>query len=504
MTTANDLSQISEKARSFIHSQKGLFIDGQSRPASDGSTISVVDPSSGEEIARIADASAQDVDAAVGAARRALTDRAWVDMQPYRREALMLALAAAIEAEVESLAEIETLNSGKLIANTRLFDAELPVHSLRYVAGWASRLNGETMNLSVPYLPDLRFSGFTKRYPVGVVAAITPWNVPLCMAVWKLAPVLATGCTIVLKPAEQTSLTALRLAELCAEVGIPDGVINVITGRGASAGRMLVEHPGVDKINFTGSTEVGRGIAISAARSFKKYNLELGGKSPLIITETADLDQAIPGAAWAIYGNSGQNCCAGSRMLVHEKHYDAVMSGVREIAASLQLGPGLDPASQLAPLSSRMHRDRVALHVDAARAAGADVSGGEAVDGPGSYFTPAVIAGLDPDHPTAQEEIFGPVLCAFSFTSDEEAITLANQTRFGLGASVWTRDIDCADRYFDALQAGTVWINTHNILDLALPFGGDKESGVGLELGREGVLAHTKLRSGVKAHPKMR
>ena len=501
MTTANDLALLSDKARSFIHQDKGLFIGGEWRAASGGGTIGVVDPSSGEEIARIADASEADVDAAVAAARRALGDSAWADLQPFRREALMLKLADAIEAETRSLAEIETLNSGKLIGNTMLFDAELPVHSLRYVAGWASRLNGETMDLSVPYLPDMRFSGFTRRYPVGVVAAITPWNVPLCMAVWKLAPVLATGCTIVLKPAEQTSLTALRLAELCAEVGIPDGVVNVITGTGAGAGRMLVNHPGIDKINFTGSTEVGREIAVSAARNFKKYNLELGGKSPLVITESADLDQAIPGAAWAIFGNSGQNCCAGSRMLVHEKHYDAVLAGVREIAGSIKIGPGLDPQSQVAPLSSRLHRDRVSAHVEAARASGADVFGGECLDGPGSYFSPAVIAGLDHGHSTAQEEIFGPVLCAFSFANDDEAIALANQTRFGLGASVWTRDIDCADRYFDALEAGTVWINTHNILDLAMPFGGDKESGVGHELAREGVLSHTRLRSGIKARP---
>lgn len=504
MTTANDLSSLSDKARSFIHCEKGLFIGGDWRPASDGATLGVVDPSSGDEIARIADASERDVNSAVSAARRAFIDPAWASLQPFRREALMLALADAIAAETRSLAEIETLNSGKLIGNTLLFDAELPVHSLRYVAGWASRLNGETMDLSVPYLPDMRFGGSTRRFPVGVIAAITPWNVPLCMAVWKLAPVLATGCTIVLKPAEQTSLTALRLAELCAEVGIPDGVVNVITGTGAKAGWALVNHPGVDKISFTGSTEVGRGIAESAARNFKSYNLELGGKSPLIITESANLDDAIPGAAWAIFGNSGQNCCAGSRMLVHEKHFDAVLAGVREIAASLRLGPGLDPKSELAPLSSRKHRERVAGYVEAARKSGANVSGGECIEGAGSYFTPAVISGLDHSHKTAQDEIFGPVLCAFAFASDEEAIQLANDARFGLGASVWTRDIDCADRYFDALDAGTIWINTHNILDLAMPFGGDKQSGVGHELAREGVLSHTKLRSCIKLKPARR
>lgn len=497
MTQANDLSVLTDRARLFIGGTKKLLIGGKWVAAENEKTIPVIDPTSGQEIARIADASAGDVDKAVCAARRALQNPIWGKMRSYKREELMLELANVIKNEAQSLAEIETLNSGKLIGNTKLFDADLSVHTLRYMAGWASKLNGETMDLSVPYLPDMAFDGFTRRYPVGVVAAITPWNVPLCMAVWKLAPVLATGCTLVLKPSELTPLTAIRLGELCAEVGIPDGVINIITGQGAVAGKALVRHPGIDKINFTGSTEVGREIAISAAGTFKRYSLELGGKSPLIVTEDADLEKAIPGAAWAIYGNSGQNCCAGSRMLVHEKHYDALLQGVSEIARNMKLGPGLDPSSMMGPLVSQQHRSRVSGYVEKAREAGATVSGGEVLDGPGSYFTPAVISNLPHGHETVQQEIFGPVLCAFSFSSDEEAIAIANDTSFGLAASIWTESISTSNRYFDAIEAGTIWINTHNILDLGLPFGGLKESGVGHELAREGVLSHTKIKSGI-------
>jgi len=497
MTTGNDLSLLTVKAAAFISGKKDLFIGGEWRPAQNGETLPVVDPSSGQEVGHISQASAADVDAAVAAARRAFEDPAWSRMRPHQREDIMLRLAELIRSEAQSLAEIETVNSGKLIANTRLFDADLSVNTLRYMAGWATKLNGETMDLSVPYLPAMRFNGFTRRFPAGVVAAIMPWNVPLCQAVWKLAPVLATGCTIILKPSELTSLTALRLAELCDEAGVPPGVVNVVTGTGDVTGKALIEHPGIDKINFTGSTRVGQIIAEQAARTFKHYNLELGGKSPLIIAEDADLARAIPGAAWAIYGNSGQNCCAGSRALIHEKHFDAVVAGVAEIAASIRLGPGLDPASMMGPLVGTAHRTRVADHVERARSAGAHVLGGEIIEGEGSYFTPAVITGLDHRHPTVQQEIFGPVLCAFPFKDDAQAVRLANDTAFGLGASIWTEGLKTANHYFERLKAGTVWINTHNILDLALPFGGAKQSGVGFELGHEGILSHTVLRAGV-------
>ncbi|MFT4025645.1 MAG: aldehyde dehydrogenase family protein [Novosphingobium sp.] len=497
MSLANDLSLLSSQARAFLDADHALFIDGREIGAESGKRLDVVDPSSGEVVATIADAGAADVDRAIAAARRAFTDSAWSKLRPFQREAIMLRLASLIEAETASLAQIETVNSGKLIGNTLLFDAELPVHTLRYFAGWATKLHGETMDLSVPYLPQLRFDGLTKRAPIGVVAAITPWNVPLCQAVWKLAPVLATGCTLVLKPAEQTSLTALRLAQLCAEAGLPDGVFNVVTGSGAGAGAALANHPGIDKISFTGSTAIGRQIAESAARRLGKYTLELGGKSPVVIAPDADLDQAIPGAAWAIFGNHGQNCCAGSRLIAHASIFEEVVAGVVKIGRELVMGPGLDPGSMLGPMVSQRHRDRVAGFVDRARADGAVVHGGETIAGAGAYISPAVITGVPIDHEAAQEEIFGPVQCAFAYHDDVEAIRLANATQYGLGASIWTSSITTQQRYFDAFDAGTVWVNTHNILDLALPFGGMRQSGVGHELGKEGLLAHTKLKASV-------
>ncbi|MBR0988036.1 aldehyde dehydrogenase family protein [Bradyrhizobium liaoningense] len=493
---SNDYSKLSEQARSFLQGEKQLFINGRWRSARRGSTLPVVDPTNGREVARIADAAEEDVDAAVEAARHAFESGPWPKMRPHEREQLMLRLADLIAAEIQPLAEIECVNSGKLIGNTRLFDAELSVHTLRYMAGWATKLHGQTMDLSVPYLPDQRFSGFTRRTPVGVVAGITPWNVPLCQAVWKLAPVLATGCTLVLKPAEQTSLTAIRLAKLCSRVGIPEGVVNVITGRGSVAGVALASHPGVDKISFTGSTNVGRHIAETAAKQLKRVSLELGGKSPVVIAPDADLDIAIPGAAWAIFGNNGQNCCAGSRLYVHTSIFDRVIEGVVKIADEMQLGPGLDPTSMMGPMVSVAHRSRVVQFVSSAVSAGASLlAGGDILPGPGAYLRPTILMGTPSDHDSVQQEIFGPVLNVFRFNDDAEAIRLSNDTRFGLGASIWTSRIATATRYLEAFRAGTVWINTHNILDLSLPFGGLRDSGIGQELGQEGVLSYTQLRA---------
>ena len=498
MSLANDYSLLSDAARAFTSGAKQLFIDGEWRAPHSGRYTPVIDPSHGGVIAEVAEADAEDVDVAVRAARRAFDSGPWAAMRPHERECLMLRLAELIAAEAADIAQIETVNSGKLIQNTRLFDADFSVHTLRYMAGWATKIAGKTMELSVPYMPGARFSGFTRLQPLGVVAGITPWNVPLCEAVWKLAPVLATGCTIVLKPAEQTPLTALRLAELCAEAGIPAGVVNVVTGTGAVAGAALVEHPGVDKINFTGSTEVGRLIAASAGPRLKKYNLELGGKSPVVIAADADLDAAIPGAAWAILGNHGQNCCAGSRLYVHRSIFDTVIEGVAKIAASLKIGPGLDPSSGLGPMISSAHRDRVLSYVQRGVADGGSLLfGGDAIDDPGAYLRPAIIVGARHGDAVVQEEIFGPVLVAAPFDDIDAVMPQVNGTSFGLGASIWSRDFDLINRFVDTVQAGMVWINNHNILDLALPFGGWKQSGFGHELGEEGLYSHLAIKAGV-------
>lgn len=491
----NDLSTLSRAALEFLSREHRMRIGGEWRSGR-GGPLDVLDPSSSERVAQVPSGDAQDVDLAVMAARRAFDRGPWPQMKPHRREELILKLADAVAANAVAIAEVEAVNSGRLMVNTRLFDVDLSVYVLRYFAGFATRIQGKTVDLSVPYLPDAEFTGYTRRDPVGVVAGIVPWNVPLCQAVWKAAPVLATGCTIVLKPAEQTPLTALWLAELAEQVGIPPGVINVVTGTGSVAGAALVAHPGVDKISFTGSTAIGKRIAAIAGGALKRCAVELGGKSPVVILEDADLEAAIPAAAWAIFGNHGQNCCAGSRLYVHERHFDAVIDGVASIARKIKLGPGLAPDSQMGPLISNAHKARVMGYIADARAAGATVlTGGGAPTARGSYVEPTVLTHVRSDMKAVREEIFGPVLVAMPFATHDEAIALANESSYGLGASVWTRDISTVHRFVKAFKVGTVWVNNHNVLDMAMPFGGLKDSGIGCELSEEAISSHTHLKS---------
>lgn len=494
-TLENDLSTLSPTAREFLSREHRMRIGDEWR-CGRGAPLDVLDPTSAECVAQVPAGDARDVDLAVGSARAAFDGGPWPRMKPHQREELLLRLADAIAAHATAIAEVEAVNSGRLVVNTRLFDADLSVYVLRYFAGSATRIQGKTVDLSVPYLPNADFTGYTRRDPIGVVAGIVPWNVPLSQAVWKTAPALATGCTIVLKPAEQTPLTALWLAALAEQIGIPPGVINVVTGTGPVAGAALVAHPGVDKISFTGSTATGKRIAAIAGGALKRCAVELGGKSPVVILEDASLDSAIPAAAWAIFGNHGQNCCAGSRLYVHERHFDAVIDGVARIARDIKLGPGLAPESQMGPLISEGHKARVLGYIADARAAGATVlTGGGAPSARGSYVEPTVLTHVHSDMKAVREEIFGPVLVAMPFASDEEAIALANDSSYGLGASVWTRDISTAHRFVKAFKVGTVWVNNHNVLDMALPFGGMKDSGIGYELSEEAIFSHTRLKS---------
>tara|TARA_R110001599_G_C12270264_1_gene661359 strand:+ start:2051 stop:3553 length:1503 start_codon:yes stop_codon:yes gene_type:complete len=492
----NDLALLGAESKKFVFAEHGMMIGGASTQASDGGTIPVFDPSSGDQIAVVPEGTVEDVDRAVKAARKAFEDTSWAGLKPAARERLILKLALALEEHAQEFSEIESLNSGRLIMNTRLFDVDLSVDCLRYMAGWATKLHGKTIPVSVPYAPDMDFFAYTTREPVGVVAAITPWNVPLGQAIWKIAPVLAAGCTVVLKPAENTPLTALRFALLAKEIGIPDGVINVVTGYGAVAGAALVSHPDVNKISFTGSTDTGRIIGIEAARNFKKCSLELGGKSPVIILDDADLSQAIPGAAQAILGNHGQNCCAGSRLFVQESIYEEVLAGVAKIVESVKLGPGLDPSSEMGPLVSATQQERVLGYIRSGVEEGAEVVvGNSAIDHPGFYVKPTVLANVTRDMKAVREEIFGPVLSVASFKDTEEAIAKANDTVFGLGASVWTKNIDKVHRMIPRLKVGITWVNTHNVLDIAAPFGGIKNSGIGCELSEEAILQHTNIKS---------
>ena len=493
---ANDLSSLSPVSRKYLEAPHRLFIGGRFVESAAAKPLPVIDPTSGEQISQVPAGEAEDVDRAVKAARAAFDDGPWSKLSATARERIMLRLADLLEKHADEFSQIESVNSGRVLAATRAFDVDLSVDYLRYMAGWATKIHGETIPASVPYVPGGKFFAMTLREPVGVIGAITPWNVPLGQAIWKIAPALATGCTIVLKPAEQTPLTALRFAELVAEAGVPEGVVNVVTGVGEAAGAALVTHPGLDKISFTGSTEVGRRIGELAAKQMKRFTLELGGKSPMVVLEDADLEVTIPGTAIGIFANHGQNCCAGSRLFVHERVYDKVVSGIAQIASSIKLGPPLASDTQMGPLVSHEQKRRVLEYVDSGRAEGATVLvGGRGLEGPGAYVQPTVLTEVKPAMRVVQEEIFGPVLAATRFRDVHEAVKMANDTKYGLGASVWTRNIDHAHWFIRTLRAGTVWVNTHTVLDLAVPFGGLKQSGMGHELGEEAIKHHTQLKA---------
>lgn len=495
---ANDLSTLGNPSRSFLGAAHQHFIGGKFVDGTSGDQIAIVDPTSGVAIGRVPAGTAADIDRAVAAARRAFDAGPWRKMRGADREKLMLRLADLLEANATEFAEIESVNSGRILAATRAFDVDLSVSYLRYMAGWATKIHGQTIETSVPYVPGGNFFGMTLREPIGVVGAITPWNVPLGQALWKVAPALATGCTLVLKPAEQTPLTALRFAALIAQAGIPEGVINIVTGYGESAGAALVAHPGVDKISFTGSTQVGRVIGEAAARNMKHFTLELGGKSPMVVLDDADLDVAIPGTAMGIFANHGQNCCAGSRLFVHEALFDRVVSGIAQVAESIRLGPALAPDTQMGPLVSTTQQSRVLGYIHSGQEQGAKIIvGGDSLPGPGAYVRPTVLADVRPDMRVVQEEIFGPVLTVARFSDLNDVIKRANDSQFGLGASVWTRDLNKAHWFIKNFRSGTVWVNTHGVLDLAVPFGGIKNSGIGHELGEEAIRHHTHLKSAI-------
>lgn len=495
LNLSNDLNALGKPARSFLKREHRMFIDGEFVKSVSGKTFETLDPSTSAAIASIPEGSAEDVDRAVKAARAAFDHGPWPHLKPADRERRILKLAVLLENNAQEFAELESVNSGRSVFGTRLFDVDLSVDYLRYMAGWSTKIEGRTITPTVPYVPDGNFFAYSRREALGVIAGITPWNVPLGQFIWKLAPALATGCTIVLKPAEQTSLTALRFAELMAEADIPKGVVNIVTGFGHVVGAALVEHPGIDKISFTGSTEVGIKIGEIAARNMKKSTLELGGKSPVIVFEDADLDIAIPGAAWAIYGNHGQNCCAGSRLYVQEKIFDKVASGVADIAKAIKLGPGLNPETEMGPLVSPTQQNRVMSYIESGLSEGGELlAGGARPDHPGCYVEPTVMVNTNERMKLVEEEIFGPVLVAMPFKDEADAIARANDTKFGLGASIWSTNVNTIHRVSPQLAAGTVWINTHNILDMAVPFGGMKNSGIGHELGEEAVLHHTKLK----------
>ncbi len=480
----------------FLTKEHGLLIGGRWLPAASGESFEVENPASERRIARVAKGGAEDVQRAVEAARKALETRDWQRMNPSQRGQLLWRLAEAVEARADEFAQLESLDNGKPLTIARAADVALTVDHFRYYAGWATKIEGETIPINSG--DGARYLDYTLREPVGVVGQIIPWNFPLLMAAWKLGAALACGNAVVLKPAEQTPLTALLLAELICEVGFPDGVVNVVTGFG-DAGAALAGHPGVDKVAFTGSTEVGHEIVKASAGNLKRVSLELGGKSPAIVFDDADLELAAAGVAGAIFFNHGQCCCAGSRLFAGPKILDELVERVSEIARKTRVGDGFDPDTDMGPLVSRQQYERVTSYIESGSQQGAKLLSGGA-ERPehlprGHFVRPTVFTETNREMRVVQEEIFGPVVCVQPFEELDEVIARGNDTPYGLAASVWTRDINKAHKVAAGLHAGTVWINCHNVFDAAAPFGGYKKSGYGREMGRHALDLYTQTKN---------
>jgi len=490
-----EFADLSPAVRAFIANPKKLYIDGRWVESASGKTFSTIDPATEQVICEVAEGDREDVDRAAKAAHTAFYQGEWSRMIPAVREALLLKWADLVEANLDMLAELESLDNGKMVLYARMIDVPASVQLIRYYAGWTTKIGGTTANVSIG-IPNTEFHAYTLRQPVGVVGQIIPWNFPLVMACLKLAPALACGCTSVLKPAEQTPLSAIRLVELAEEAGIPKGVINLITGFGETAGRAIVEHPLVRKIAFTGSTSVGKEVGKAAMDSLKRVSLELGGKSPVIIARDANLNDAIAGAANAIFFNQGQVCVAGSRLFVEEPIFDDVMSGMKEIAGSMKLGNGRSPDTQMGPLVSKEQHDRILGYIDKGIREGGEVLTGGGRHGDKGYFVqPTIFKNCGSASTLYKEEIFGPVLVANSFKDVDQIASQANDTTYGLAASVWTQDLSLAHRLAKRIEAGTVWVNCHHLIDPALPFGGFKQSGIGREQGADGIELYTETKS---------
>jgi aldehyde dehydrogenase (NAD+) len=473
---------------------KRMLIGGKWLEAASGKTFETRNPATGALLANVAEGDAEDIDRAVAAARDAFNGP-WSKFKPAQRQALLLKLADLVEQNIEELAALDTLDMGAPISRTRNNKARA-VGMMRFYAGMATALHGETISNSLPG----EIVSFTLKEPVGVVGAIIPWNGPLTATIWKIGPALATGCTVVLKPAEEAPLTPLRIAELCLEAGVPLGVVNVVPGFGETAGAALASHMDVDKVAFTGSHFTGQSIIRASAGNLKRVSLELGGKSPDIVFADADLAQAVPGAGMAVFANSGQICSAGTRLFVEKKIYDEFVGRVADFSKTLKVGDGSDPATQVGPLVSQEQMTRVSGYLNIGRQEGArPLSGGERLtDGDmvkGFFVPPTVFADVRDDMRIAQEEIFGPVISAIPFTDIEEVIERGNKTTFGLGSGVWTRDVGKAHRLAKAIRAGSVWINCYQAMDPAVPFGGYKMSGYGRESGVQHLEEYLNVKS---------
>lgn len=486
----------------FARRGHGAFIDGQAVKAGTGPGRAVHDPATEQMIGEVEDSDAATVERAVASARRAFDDGRWSGRTPAARERVLSRFADLVEANGEELAQLETLNQGKSINLSRGGEIAASVGFMRYIAGLPTKHSGELLELSAPRPPGFSYTAWTKHEPVGVVAGISPWNFPLMIALWKIFPALAAGCTTVLKPSEITPLTALRLAELAIEAGLPEGCFNIVNGPGAGAGAALVSNPGVNKISFTGSTLAGKAIARSAVDNLTRCTLELGGKNPAIFCEDVDIDAILPGVLIATFLNQGQVCTAASRLYVHRKVHDRLVDALANLLGTMKMGPGIDPRTQINPLVSRQHKDKVEGFLADVRAdPGAKVIGEQPDIARGYFVAPTIVLDPAPDSRLQREEVFGPIIGITPFDDYAEAVRLANDTPMGLGASVWTNDLARTMAISSALKAGTVWVNTHNLLDPAMPFGGFKSSGIGREFGWDALSAYTEVKSVCIATP---
>lgn len=492
--------EILPQVAAFLERHHGCFIDGQTVLA-EGNSITVVNPATGEALCEALEAPLDLVEQAVQSSHKAFKSGVWSGLRPADRERILLNFTALVEAHAEELAQLETLNQGKSINVARAFDLNATVEFMRYMSGWATKIEGQTFDVSIPLPVGTRFTAFTKREPVGVVVGIVPWNFPLLITAWKLMPALATGCTVIIKPAMETPLTALRLAELALEAGIPAGVFNVVTGGGISVGGALTSHPLVSKVSFTGSTAVGKTVGVACMDNMTRFSLELGGKNPMIVLADADIDKAVQGAILGGLLNSGQVCAAASRFYVHRSIYGAFIEALAEVVSTMPIGSGMDSEAVVGPLVSRKQQQSVLQHIELARREGARVVfGGEILDGTGFFVKPTILADINNSMSVAREEVFGPVLAVMPFDDEEAVIALANDNRYGLAASLWTNNLGKAMNMVPRIEAGTVWVNAHVLLDPAMPFGGVKQSGMGREFGRAVIEAYTELKSVCIAH----